>query len=208
MLGLCISSVATRRSSRIAARGLGTGPINGVWSGCKTSLATEWASYREEENLMFHRLIHKAEKGDTTSEKRISRQHKPLKINLGDVQESTLDAIVDSGSPVTMVQDMNSDLVTPDLARQAIQAKQHEHQADSLAQNRKFNEAAEEYKHAIRIAPYEDEILYMSLGGVLSELREHTEALQYLEIASAINALNEDVARNLGICRMNAGKSK
>lgn len=155
---------------------------------------------------MFRNLFYKAEKGETTSEKRISRQSKPLKINLGDVQEPTLESIVDSGVGMTIVQERKSDLVTPDLARQATQAKQHEQLADSLAQNRKFKEAVEEYKHAIRMAPYEDEILYMSLGGVLSAIREHTDALQYLETASSINPLNEDVARNLKICRMNAGK--
>lgn len=141
------------------------------------------------------------------SEKRISRQPKPLRINLGDVEGFTLESIVEDNSPMMIAQEMKADTVTPDLARQALQAKQHEQQADSFAQNRKFNEAAEEYRRAIEIAPYEDEILYMSLGGVLSEIRSHTEALWYLEIASEINPTNEDVARNLKICRMNAGKS-
>jgi hypothetical protein len=57
-----------------------------------------------------------------------------------------------------------------------------------------------------RTAPYEDEILFMSLGGVLSELHAYPEALRYLETASAINPLNEDVARNLKIARTNAGQ--
>jgi tetratricopeptide (TPR) repeat protein len=107
---------------------------------------------------------------------------------------------------MTIVQEVKSDLFTSDLARQAIQAKKHEHRADSLAQNRKLKEAAEEYKHAHPDSTYEDEILYVSLGGALSEMREYTEALQYLETASSINPLNEDVARNLEICGMNAGK--
>lgn len=149
----------------------------------------------------------RAEKGDSTPEDNTARRTKPLKINLGDVQEVTLESIVENSTSMIIIQESKSDLVTPNLARQAIEAKQHEQRADSLAQSREFKEAAEEYKKAIEIAPYEDEILYMSLGGVLSFLREFTESLENLEIASAINPLNEDVARNLRICRMNAGKT-
>ena len=154
----------------------------------------------------------RGEKGNSTPGEKTSRQTKPLKINLGDVQEVTLESIVENSTSMQIIQEMDSDLVksdlvTPDLARRALEAKQHEQRADSLAQSREFKEAAEEYKKAIDIAPYEDEILFMSLGGVLSELREYTEALENLETASAINPLNEDVARNLGICRMNAGKT-
>jgi len=144
-----------------------------------------------------------------TSEERAVRQPKPLSINLGDVDKPTLDSIVGSGQPLEIAQETESGnaksaLVTPDLARQALQAKQHEQRADSFAKGGKFRQAAEEYKRAIRTAPYEDEILYMSLGGVLSEIREYTDALQYLEIAAAINPQNEDVARNLAIASMNA----
>jgi len=136
----------------------------------------------------------------------VSRQPKPLKVNLGDFEESQLELIVESGTPWTIVQEARSDLVTPDLARQAIEAKHHERRADSCAQSREFKEAAEEYSRAIRTAPYEDEILFMSLGGVLSELHAYPEALRNLETASAINPLNEDVARNLKIARTNAGQ--
>ena len=128
------------------------------------------------------------------------RQPKPLQVNLGDVQDFTLESIAENDSPMMIVQETKSNMVTPDVARQALQAKHHEHRADELAQLRRFPEAAEEYKRAIEIAPYEDEILYMSLGGVLSEIREPTEALHYLEIASELNPTNEDVARNLRIC--------
>jgi HEAT repeat protein len=136
----------------------------------------------------------------------VSRQPKPLIVNLGDVEESVLESIVESGTPLTIVQEARYDLVTPDLARQAIEAKYHERRADSCAQNREFKEAAEEYSRAIRTAPYEDELLFMSLGGVLSELHAYPEALRYLETASSINPLNEDVARNLKIARTNAGQ--
>jgi tetratricopeptide (TPR) repeat protein len=142
--------------------------------------------------------------GATAPEGNVSRQPKPLKVNLGDFEEWQLEQIVESGTPFNIVQQDKMDLVTPDLARQAIEAKHHERRADSYAQNRDFKQAAEEYRRAILTAPYEDEILFMSLGGVLSELHAYSDALRYLEIASAINPLNEDVDRNLKICRANA----
>jgi hypothetical protein len=136
----------------------------------------------------------------------ISRRPKPLTMNLGDVEEYALQSIIDSDTPITIAQEMRSDLITPDLACQGLQAKKHEHQAEELTQNHDLDRAVQEYRYAIEIAPYEDELLYMSPGGVLSELREHKEALRYLEIASEINPTHQDVARNLRICRMNAGE--
>ena len=136
----------------------------------------------------------------------VSRVPKPLTVNLGDVEESVLESIVESGTATTIVQETKSDLVTPSLASQAIKAKHHERRADSCAQTREFEQAVQEYIGAIRAAPYEDELLFMSLGGVLSEMHAYPEALRYLEIAAAINPLNEDVARNLKIARTNAGQ--
>jgi tetratricopeptide (TPR) repeat protein len=77
--------------------------------------------------------------------------------------------------------------------------------ACAYAQSGKYQKAVKEYKIAIEIAPYEDEILYMSLGSVLSELGEYKAALQYYEIALEINPFNERVASNLAIIKMNAG---
>jgi tetratricopeptide (TPR) repeat protein len=95
------------------------------------------------------------------------------------------------------------DVITPDLARQALTAEAHEARADSPAQRRDFEAAAQAYRQAIESAPYEDEILHLSLGGVLSELGRHAQALANLEVAVQINPASEGVARNLAICRAN-----
>ena len=93
-------------------------------------------------------------------------------------------------------------LITPELARQTLKTKQHERKADRLAQSGKYVKSEREYKLAIEISPYEDEVLYMSLGGVLAELGRYEEAIQYLGIAHTINPYNERVIRNMTIVRM------
>lgn len=134
----------------------------------------------------------------------LTRQPKSLTVNLGDVEQSTLEAIVDADQPMTIVQEARSDLVTPTLARQTLSAKEHEHRAEVCAQDREFARAAEEYREAIRTAPYDDEVLWMSLGGVLSELRAYPEALEALQTAYAINPTNGDVIRNLSVALANS----
>ena len=152
---------------------------------------------------------------DVANTKTAPRAPKPIKANLGEVEPSWLEAIVESGSPTTVavqkagapgLSEMETVLVTPDLARQALKAKQHEQRADNLAHSHRFQEAAKEYKLAIEVAPYEDEILHMSLGGVLSQLSQHEEAIHYLEIASQINPHNNDVVMNLAFAKKKAGK--
>jgi tetratricopeptide (TPR) repeat protein len=122
------------------------------------------------------------------------------------VERSTLESIVDSDQPMAIVQGAKSDLVTPALARQAMDARDHERRADEYAREREFTKAVGEYMQAIRTAPYEDEIFYMSLGGVLSELHAYSEALSYLQTASAINPDNQDVARNLKLAQANSAQ--
>ncbi|HET8987537.1 MAG TPA: HEAT repeat domain-containing protein [Humibacillus sp.] len=138
---------------------------------------------------------------------RATREPKPLTVNLGEVERSTLEAIVESDQPMAIAQGPTTDLVTPALARQAMEAKDHESRADDHARDREFTQAVEEYLHAIRTAPYEDEVLWMSLGGVLSELRAYSDALGYLETAYAINPLNDDVIRNLAIAQANSAQA-
>ncbi|GAA2164246.1 HEAT repeat protein [Humibacillus xanthopallidus] len=134
----------------------------------------------------------------------LTRQPKSLTINLGDVEESTLQAIIEVDQSMVIAQEARSDLVTPALAHQALSAKAYEHRADAFAQNREFSSAADEYREAIRTAPYEDEVLWMSLGGVLSELRAYPDALEALQTAYAINPTNDDVIRNLSVAQANS----
>jgi HEAT repeat protein len=132
-----------------------------------------------------------------------SRPAKALRVNLGDVPRESLESVVRNGTALTIAQDTAMDVITPELASEALTAKAHEARADSLAQRGDFEAAALAYQQAIESAPYADEILYMSLGGVLSELRRHAQALANLEVAVQINPANEDVVRNLAICRKN-----
>lgn len=142
------------------------------------------------------------------------RKNKPLKVNLGDTDDWSLQSIVDSGASTEMLvqqtgaeglSGMVSATITPELARQALKAKQHEHQADNYAHSGQYQKAVKEYKIAIETAPYEDEILYMSLGGALSLLGEYKAAFQYYEIALEINPLNERVAGNLANLKKKTG---
>ncbi len=148
--------------------------------------------------------------GKKSDEKELAHQAKPLNVNLGDVQDFILEGIVEKGTPqaifiqkngakdLTGIEDV---VITPNLARQALKAKKHEHQAEHLVSSGKYGEAVKEYKLAIEIAPYKDELLYMSVGAILAELGKNREALRYLEIAHEINPLNERVAKNLATGR-------
>jgi tetratricopeptide (TPR) repeat protein len=117
-----------------------------------------------------------------------------------------LEMVVESGSPTAMMiqrsdaeglSGLEEVIVTPELASQALKAKKHEQQADGLAKMGRYREAIKEYIQAIHIAPYEDEILYMSLGAMYTYIDDYPEALKYLEIAHKINPDNERVAMNL-----------
>jgi Flp pilus assembly protein TadD len=135
-----------------------------------------------------------------------SRQPKPLRVNLGEVESWSLETIVRSGVPTAVVvQDAGDAIVTPEMARQALEAKKHEGNADSLAKSRRFGEAVEEYRRAIQIAPYEDEILWMSLGGALAEAGDFKAAIQSYEVALEINPRNSRVSRNLALVKAQAG---
>lgn len=141
-----------------------------------------------------------------THRTRPARHPKPFPVNLGNVNEAALASIVQCGHPQLVAVEeacvpgsakVEHVVVTPAVAKQALEAKKRELDAERHYQLGHCCEALQAYYRAIAIAPYEDDILYLSVGVVLSELGEHEKAHQYFAAALEIDPRNKWITRQL-----------
>lgn len=132
------------------------------------------------------------------------RVSKRFPVNLGAVNGSALALIAQTGHPQTLAVEQTGPcspaalrqiLVTPAVAQQTLAAKDYERCADRFYRQGYFQAAIQAYCCAIALAPYEDDILYLSVGVVYFELGELELARQYFAAAVEVNPRNECIAR-------------
>jgi len=139
---------------------------------------------------------------------------KPVKVNLGEIELSQLETIAEGDTDVAVAFTVPgskggskgvSATVTPDIARQAVASRKHSDEGDALAADGEFQKATTEYKKAIKAAPYHDDVVYRSLGGVLIQQGKFAEAVRYLKMALEINPHDTVASQNLAYANARAG---
>jgi hypothetical protein len=143
-----------------------------------------------------------------------SRKRKPVQTNLGELDLIQLESIANGDSPVTVLvqqanapgmEGMKTATITPKIARQALASRRHSDKADTLASEGNFKNALSEYKKAIEKAPYDDDVVYRSIGGVLIQLGDYRQAIRYLTMAVDINPHDTIASQNLAYAKSKAG---